>query len=182
MDLLLICAPDDPNPLDARGIRQAKKVCEYLDKSYHIEVVYYSPIQSAEDTAVLIAEPRQLSVYKSQAIRSFDGGIVPVLTTNLRPYPCPEFTHLLHRHPRGGESVFAVQHRLAEFCGVLGEYHNSQSIVLVSHNEIISLLIRHLIGLPLARAVDFRSNPGSISHLFIGDGFVRLLLFNYTCP
>ena len=174
LDLLLICP--------TKGENGHSRVTKELNERYHFEFVYTSPDASASLTAASIAKPRQLVVYKSQALRNFDGGLTGSLTDNIKYHPSPEFSHLLHRHPRGGESVLAVYHRLAEFCGMLMEYHPSHSVALVCHQDIISLLMRHLLGLPVGSQINFTPDPGSISHFHVAIDHARLICFNLISP
>jgi broad specificity phosphatase PhoE len=81
-----------------------------------------------------------------------------------------------------GESMEAVQKRV---CGCMRELcrtHAGQTVVLVSHADIIKSAVCSVLGLAADGGFRFDIDPASISVLVMGDWGAKLLRLNETVP
>lgn len=157
MDLLLICHTTDTC--------QAHHLTAFLDKGYHIDVVYASPDPISMQTASILAEQRRLPVFKAHALQQLDSALAENPQLN---------------QANGGESLLAAYHRVAEFICVVLDNHDTQNVALVIHPNLVQLLMRHLLGLHLAAPVQFVADAGSCTHLLLNSNSASLMLFNYV--
>ena len=75
----------------------------------------------------------------------------------------------------GGESMRAVQQRIAAAMLELNERHLHESIVLVSHGDVIRCALLFALGMPLDFYNRIEIGQGSISTIQIHAGGIRVL-------
>ena len=122
------------------GRKQAVCTAEYLaDKS--IDAVYSSDLSRAYDTACAIAGRHGLMVLKNPQLREINAG-----AWEGRRYDDLEETEESYRHwirdigtatCRDGESVVALQRRVADAVAEIVEKHPNEAICIVSHGTPI---------------------------------------------
>lgn len=108
-------------PLNEKGLELARVTAKGL-RDIHFDVIYTSPLQRAKQTALAIAEGRQVPVIDDDRIREicfgpFEGLICAKENYNI---PDPEFMNFflkphLYIPPQGGESVKQLCDRTADF-------------------------------------------------------------------
>lgn len=122
------------------GRKQATRTAEFLaDK--HIDAVYSSDLTRAYDTACAIAVKHGLTVQTSQQLREINAG-----AWEGRRYDDLEETEESYRHwmrdigtvtCRDGESVVALQSRIADAVAEIVAKHPNESICIVAHGTPI---------------------------------------------
>ena len=75
----------------------------------------------------------------------------------------------------GGESMRAVQQRVVAALLELNERHLHESVVLVTHGDVIRAALLYALGMPLDFYNRIEIGQGSISTISIGAGGVRVL-------
>ncbi|MFT3951152.1 MAG: histidine phosphatase family protein [Oscillospiraceae bacterium] len=157
----LVCGVTDI-PLNAHGIEQAQKAAEEFSRTGgRLDVIYTSPLQRAQQTAVIFAG-------QTGAKRLTD----PRLTE--QDYGCFEATD--HTDERfidgkrnlacrfgGGESIFRVVQRAYNFLDEILPLSREQNILVVSHGGVCRVMHTYFEDL---RAEDY-------PHFFFGNCEVR---------
>jgi probable phosphoglycerate mutase len=83
----------------------------------------------------------------------------------------------------GGEALREVQFRAVQALEQLGEQHDADSVVVVSHADVIKLVLAHFLGLHIDLFQRIAVSPASVSVLQLSErGFVRVLRVNDDGP
>jgi broad specificity phosphatase PhoE len=80
--------------------------------------------------------------------------------------------------PPNGESMAEAVARAASTLERLAQDHDGESIVAVSHCDIIRGLVAHYLGLPLDNLLRFDIDPASVSRLVLGAWGARIVNLN----
>lgn len=143
----------NPGKLSALGIEQAERLAERL-KDIQFDAIYSSDSSRAADTARIIARYQDAPINFTAALRErhmgiFQGG--PALEferaqmlSGLSP---AVFT------PTGGESLEELSHRAMSFVQGLRERHWQQTVLLVAHGRLNSMLLAAASGLKFEDAL-----------------------------
>jgi broad specificity phosphatase PhoE len=89
----------------------------------------------------------------------------------------------VHQNPSsvrfpGGESLPEVQRRSVEALGVIGAKHAARPVAVVTHADVIRLVLAHYAGVHLDLFQRMVVSPASISVVALGDGQPRILRMN----
>jgi probable phosphomutase (TIGR03848 family) len=168
--------------LNETGHKQAKAVAELL-KGAPIKAVYSSPLERTMETAKPIARFHGLKVKPRKGLIEVDFGDwenrkIKKLS-QLKLWNTVQHLPSQMKFP-GGETFFNSQYRVVKEIMGLSEKHDLRDVIIcVSHSDVIKLAISYFIGLPLDQFQHLQISPGSISALFLGKGYCRLLSMNY---
>ncbi len=145
----IIQAPDVS--LDEKGRAQAEQVAEKL-RSEEISIAYVSNFKRAADTADIILKfhPHTKVVF-TPALQEKDTGVF-VGRAHADQKKAREVSGLTFYEfrPEGGESLVDLQKRVIEFYEQVIREHQSETILVVTHNGAIKTLLLHLTGKTLA--------------------------------
>ena len=166
--------------LNEKGQAQARAVAERLAGA-PIKAIYSSPLERALETAQPLAKTRQLRVQKLEGLgevrygdwtgRSLKALARTKLWTTVQRYPAAmEFPD--------GETFRAVQARAVEAVETLARKHFKQMIAVVSHGDVIKLILAHYLGAPIDLFQRILINTGSISHLRLTSGAPVIVKMN----
>ncbi|MEO6725680.1 MAG: histidine phosphatase family protein [Blastocatellia bacterium] len=131
----------NPGKLSTLGIEQAEKLAERL-KDIQFNAIYSSDSTRAADTARIIARYHEAPINFTAALRErhmgiFQGG--PALefeqAQTLSGLSPADFT------PEGGESLEELSHRAMSFVQGLRDQYWQQTILLVAHGRLNSMLL-----------------------------------------
>jgi probable phosphoglycerate mutase len=167
-------------PLSAAGESQARALGARL--AYEpVAAVYASPRERTLQTAEAIAAPRGLAVETAEALDEVDmGAWTGKRIADLEG--TPEFVRWNEQRdvatPPGGESVAAVADRAEAFVSETAARHRGQTVVLVSHADVIRALVCRVLGLTFANFGRFEIGPASITRLLFGTWGGKLLSLN----
>lgn len=163
--------------LGADGRRQATRLAAHF-AGREIMAIRTSPLERCRETAAPIAERLSLQVDADAALNEID---------------CGDWTgrtfEALARDPRwhawnterqriaipGGESSAAVQARIMEF---LARLTGRAPALLVSHSDVIKVVIATLLGAPLDRHDRLQIDPASITTLDLWEGGGKVVRMN----
>lgn len=158
--------------LDDRGRAQAEAVGERL-VDHEVAAVYASPLERTQETAKAIASACGLRVRTRRGIGEVDYGEWtdrPLGTLRRRK----DWQVIQHTPSRftfpGGESIRAAQSRAVEQVEALVAEHRDDTIVAVSHADVIKAAVAHFLGMPLDTFQRIHVQPASITTVVLADG------------
>lgn len=169
--------------LNAVGHQQAQAAAERL-AHLPIRAIYSSPLTRCLETADYIAQSHQLPVLVNEAIGEvrygeWQGQELELLAKEPAWYAVQHFPSRF-RFP-AGESLLEAQQRAVQAVEMLAAQHPQQLIVLVSHADLIKLLLAHYLGVHIDLFQRIALDPGSVSGFaLLEKGMVQVLRVNDT--
>jgi len=168
--------------LNELGRRQAERLVERLD-GVRIDTIVSSPLERCRETAAPLAKARRRAVDVGRAWIEVGYGewtgrsISQLRRTKL--WRRVMFAPSNVRFP-GGESLLEVQGRAVDATLDIAARHARGTVVVVSHADVIRLLVAHLAGMHVDHLQRLSIDTASITAVSISDGFPRLLTVNDT--
>ena len=168
--------------LNELGRRQAERLVERLD-GVRIDTIVSSPLERCRETAAPLAKARGRAVDVGRAWIEVGYGewtgrsISQLRRTKL--WRRVMFAPSNVRFP-GGESLLEVQGRAVDATLDIAARHARGTVVVVSHADVIRLLVAHLAGMHADHLQRLSIDTASITAVSISDGFPRLLTVNET--
>jgi probable phosphomutase (TIGR03848 family) len=168
--------------LNELGHEEAATLAERLEE-IPVRAIYSSPLERCRETAAPLAKARSLPVRIRRALIEVDYG-----DWTGRPLSHLRRTRLWRqvmfapsgvRFP-GGEGLLEVQTRASEAIREIAAEHPRGTVVVVSHADVIRLIVAHLAGMHPDHLQRLVIDTGSISAVSLGDGIPRLLKVNDT--
>ncbi len=157
-------------PLTAQGEADAAAAAQTIAGAWRPSAIYTSPMRRCVVTGSAIARacavaPKVLDAlvdisygswqWKTPAeVRAIDAALLE------RWYAAPE----LVRFPTG-ESLQDVAVRAADALRFAMQYHAGQTVVMVTHDTVIRVLLLQLLEMPLRGFWRFSPSPGGVTHL-----------------
>ena len=169
-------------PLNDRGREQARAVAASFARPP--DAIYASPLSRAFDTAAAIGSATSLAPLADDGLIEMDVGEMEHLPgTELRER-YPDFLRAWlsgecadARMP-GGETLREVQDRAWAAVKRFGAAHPDGTVVAVTHNFVILMLVCGALGLPIAQFRRVRPALASKSVIEVRDGAGSLVQFN----
>jgi probable phosphoglycerate mutase len=168
--------------LNELGRRQAERLVERLD-GVRIDAIVSSPLERCRETAAPLAKARGRAVEVGRAWIEVGYGewtgrsISQLRRTKL--WRRVMFAPSNVRFP-GGESLLEVQGRAVDATLDIAARHARGTVVVVSHADVIRLLVAHVAGMHADHLQRLSIDTASITAVSISDGFPRLLTVNDT--
>ena len=168
--------------LNEEGRKQAQALSERLG-DLPIAAVYSSPLERTIETAQAITTPRNLIVRVVEGVGEvrygdWNGGDLKELSQH-ELWPGVQFYPSGTRFP-GGETLGEVQMRAIATLDGLRAQHPKEIIAVVSHADLIKLVISYYIGIHVDLFQRLIINPASLTALAFERMGPRLLAFNDT--
>jgi broad specificity phosphatase PhoE len=171
--------------LGADGRAQARRLAERL-KRQRIDAIYCSPRERARETAAAIAALQTaLDVRETEALDEIDFGAwsgqsfdALQADTSWRRW---NQARSLARTPNG-ESMLEVQARAVRAVQSAAQMHAGGTVALVSHADVIKMIVCHYLGLPIDAYDRFDIAPGSVSTISLRAYGALLLQLNEPAP
>lgn len=165
----------EPAKADTRAL--ARRLSE-ID----LAAVFCSPLERTRETAQLLAAPHGLAPLADHRLTEVDYGEWTGKTL-ADLYKLPEWKTVVHRPSRmrfpGGESPAEAQLRGTAAAQELADRHPDGTVMLVSHADIIRLLLGFYLGQPLDLWSRLTVSPTSVSVLdFAKNGAVTVTAIN----
>ncbi|MDP8956409.1 MAG: histidine phosphatase family protein [Actinomycetota bacterium] len=168
--------------LSAEGRHQAERLAERLEP-IRLTAIYSSPLERCVETAEAVARRRNLQVrrlpdldevgYGQWSGRSLAQLARTALWKRLQQAPSSV------RFP-GGETLSEVQGRTAAALEGIASRSPRGVIAVVSHADVIRLLLAHFAGIHIDLFQRLTVSPASVSALVLGDRIPRILRVNDT--
>lgn len=172
--------------LDETGQKQAQEAAARL-AHLPIAAVYSSPLARCQETAAYIAEALQLAVEELPRIGEvrygeWEGAEIEKLAKDKAWYAVQHYPSRF-RFP-GGEALREVQGRAVDALEELALRHDGRAmIVVVSHADLIKLVLAHYLGVHIDLFQRIVISPASVSVLALMDnGVVRVVRVNDDGP
>ena len=165
--------------LNATGQWQAAQAAAALADE-PIAAVYASDLQRAAATAQAIAQPHGLAVRLHTDLRERHFGDMQGLTWQTIYEQHPEVAHAWRARvpdfaPAGGETLLALQARVAGVVQQLASAHTGELIVLVAHGGILDMLYRVATGEALQTKREWDLSNAAINRLLWTPQGLQLL-------
>jgi broad specificity phosphatase PhoE len=166
--------------LSERGRAEIAAVAELLAEG-KIAALYSSPLQRTRESAEIVAARLGLPVALHDDLIELDFGEWTGATFDaIRADPrwrAWSTQRSLATIP-GGESMRQVQRRAVEALLEIGEAHPDESVVVVSHGDVIRAMLVFALGMPLDFYGRIEVAQGSLSTVRIDAGGCRVLAIN----
>lgn len=164
--------------LDAPGRAQAEAAARRLAR-LPVTAVYSSPLERTRETAAPVARAHGLRVRVEQGILEVDYG--DWTDRPLGQLRRRTLWRTIQQAPSrvtfpGGESIRAAQQRAVEATERLAVLHRGETIVLVSHADVIKAVLAHHLGMGLDLFQRLVISPASSSVLVLPDGAAPVVL------
>jgi probable phosphomutase (TIGR03848 family) len=171
--------------LNETGREQAKAAAARL-VDLPVKAIYSSPLERCQETAAAIAAPHQLSVRELPEVGEvrygqWEGEKIKKLAKD------PRWTAVQHYPSRfrfpDGESLAEVQARGAAALEQLAQRHPNELIIVVSHADLIKLVLAHYLGIHIDLFQRLIISPASVSVLTLHErGVMRVARLNDDGP
>jgi probable phosphoglycerate mutase len=169
--------------LNENGRSQAKDAAKRLAK-LPIKQIYSSPVTRCLETAEYIAKSHKLDIVELDDVGEvrygeWEGKKIKKLATK------PEWHAVQHYPSRfqfpNGEALREVQFRAIQALEKLSTQHQDDIIVVVSHADLIKLVLAHYLGTHIDLFQRIVISPASVSVLaLMNNGVVRVVRVNDT--
>ncbi len=167
--------------LNNNGHEQAQAMAERL-AHLGVTAVYSSPVTRCVETAHYIAQSHQLDIIQLEDVGEvrygkWEGKKIKKLAKK-KPWFTVQFFPSRMRFPEG-ESLTEVQFRAVQAFEALCQQHPDGVIVVVSHADLIKLVLAHYLGVHIDLFQRIVIAPASVSAIALHpDGRVRILRLN----
>jgi probable phosphoglycerate mutase len=168
--------------LNEAGRKQADNLAEQL-KGLLIAAVYSSSLERAVETADTIAKALDLkTVIKDDFLEINFGEWTNLTFQELDNNPQFKRFNSFRSFARilGGESMPEAQVRMIKGIEELCQVHPGESVVIVSHSDLIKATIAYYSGISLDMFQRIEISPASVSIVEIGEDYAAIKLVNYT--
>lgn len=167
--------------LSDQGQREARELAEQL-RDLPLEALYASPLERTQLTAAALAQGRDLAVQALPGVIEVDfGDWTGQSLEALRSDPLWVRVQTAPSRMRfpGGESPAEVQARALQAVETLLERHPAGRVAVVSHADVIKLLLTAYAGAPLDAFQRFDVAPASVSAIAFSAAGPLLRLVNH---
>ncbi|MDX1613425.1 MAG: MSMEG_4193 family putative phosphomutase [Candidatus Promineifilaceae bacterium] len=171
--------------LNDKGRQQVADLGQRLSK-LPLQAVYSSPLERCVETAAAVAEPHELVVEELDAVGEvrygkWEGKKIKKLAKKKKWHAVQHFPSRF-RFPRG-ESFVQVQQRAVAALEGLSQQHKKGVFAVVSHADVIKLVLAHYLGVHMDLFQRIAVSPASVSVLALSDGgHIRVLRVNDSGP
>lgn len=171
--------------LNELGHKQAAEAAARL-AHLPIKAIYCSPITRCLETAEHLTTPHQLPIIELNDLGEvgygkWEGKKIKKLAKKKSWYAVQHYPSRFH-FP-GGEALREAQFRIIQTLEHLSKVHEEETIVVVSHADLIKMVLAHYLGIHLDLFQRIVISPASISVLtLMKNGVVRVVRVNDTGP
>ena len=170
------------NPLNRQGRAQAVQLGLQLS-ARPIAAIYTSPQARTTETADALALRLGVTPVTLNELDELDFGAWAG-HTYAELHELPEW-HLFNKFRSitrmpGGELLLEVQSRVIACVDRLRRFHDSTTVALVSHGDVIRAALLFYLGAPLDSILRLEISPASVSTVIIDDHSTRILAINHT--
>ena len=168
--------------LSDQGREQVKELVERM-RPVHLDAIYASPLERCVETARSIASSKGLRVRTREGIGEvrygdWEGKRLRVLAkTKLWRSVMSRPSEV--RFPNG-ETIREVQFRAVNALEDLRHAHARDAVAVVTHADVIRVVVSHYVGAPLDLYGRITVAPASVTVLWIGSGQPRLMKLGDT--
>lgn len=171
-------------PISQKGQEEALKLWSYLcDKQ--ISAIYVSRYQRTSQTIEYVAKQSGIAPVIDERLNEIDNGCIEGLTDQVIEETYPDVWKAFHerltdfRFPEG-ETGEEARCRIADFLEEKQQIHPTESIVLVSHEGLMRLLMCHIMNLSVYQRWNFHVDFCGIIEIYYQPDYKawKLIQFN----
>lgn len=171
-----------PTPLTERGIAQAQSLSGLL-RNVPFDNVLCSELERARHTTQLILAEREVPLRVMPELNEMFFGdwemrhhrdLAREDAENYAVW-CNDWQNAT---PTNGEGFQAFSQRVERFIARLADYKDSQNLLVVSHQGVLSVLMARLLSMPAAAMWHFRIEQGCWSAIDFCEDFAVLKVLN----
>jgi probable phosphomutase (TIGR03848 family) len=172
--------------LNDEGRKQVKALADRLSQ-LPVKAIYSSPLERCMETAEAVAISCELPVNTLEAIGEvrygkWEGKKLKKLVKKRKRWSAVQHFPSRFRFP-DGESFLEVQQRAVEAVETLNGRYKDKMIVLVSHADVIKLMLAHYLGMHIDAFQRIVIAPASVSILALEEsGHLRVIRVNDDGP
>jgi len=167
--------------LNEEGRRQAQELVKRCD-GLPIDAIYCSPQPRTRQTAAPLAAARGLPIRVEPGFDEVDMGEWVGMTFGELEALGEPWRHWCGRrgsaHPPGGEAFVEVPRRAMAALHELRERHPEQTVLVVSHGDVIKAIVARCLGMSLDDLERFDIAPASATKIAMGGDWVQVQLLN----
>ncbi len=169
--------------LNSHGYAQAEALAARLAET-PLSAIYSSPLERTMETATtLAARHPTLSVQVLEAVGEVRYG--QWQGAKLRKLRRERLWPLIQIYPSraqfpGGEAIRHAQARAVESLEELAQRHPKERIAIVSHSDVLKLIIAHYLGMHIDMFQRLEISPASLSVILLGNDRPYVTLLNDT--
>jgi broad specificity phosphatase PhoE len=172
-------------PLNEIGRSEAGAAARRIEAGYHPAAIYCGPLQRTRSTAEAIADLLDQEIRLEQDLIDLNFGTFAGLSHTEAERKYPQIYRAWRTTPETvrfpeGESLADVRSRTGRVVAGLAQRHPDEQIVLVSHMDVIRVLLCNWLGLPLGHIGAFQIHTASLSVVDVGPGEFSILTLNDT--
>lgn len=160
-------------PLTHLGREQADKLANWLSTKYKFDKIVSSPLSRASETAQIIGNKLNLDISLDDRLMEYNKGVIDGLLKEEadKKYPIPEGGRKYYERIEKGESLIDLRARaeefLAELVGTVKKDNVDKKLLIVSHGNLISQLLKSFLKLPMDSKVHFSTGDTGVHSLKI---------------
>ncbi|MCR8633793.1 histidine phosphatase family protein [Paenibacillus radicis (ex Xue et al. 2023)] len=153
-DILKRCEGRADYSLTELGGEQVKQLSDWIYHNYKPDLIYSSTLKRAKETAEAISNKVQLPINLDEDLMELNNGVIAgMLIEEARiKYPFPVGGRKRHESIEGGETEIQFRARAENFISkllaFLDQAKGLNTICIVSHGGMISMLFRSFLNLP----------------------------------
>jgi len=166
--------------LSERGRAEIAAIAERLAGD-NVAALYASPLQRTRESAEIVAARLGLEIeFRDDLIELDFGEWTGATFESIRADPRWQAwrTHRSLARIPGGENMRQVQRRVVEALMDMGERHLHETVVAVSHGDVIRSALLFALGMPLDHYNRIEVGQGSVSTIHIDVAGIRVLAIN----
>ncbi len=172
-------------PLNSAGDQQADVTARFISENWQPTAVYSSPLSRALETAKKIAEACGLKMQKVPGLYDTNYGEWQGGTPAEVAAKWPELSARWQTAPHtvtlpSGEALAEVQVRALAAVKEIANRHHDETIVMVSHTDVIRLILMGLLSIDLERFRHLRQDNCAISLVEASSGDYVVETMNCT--
>jgi broad specificity phosphatase PhoE len=174
-------------PLSLQGQADAQKLCSFF-AGKALAAIYVSGYQRTRQTIAPVAGQLQLTPVIDERLNEIDNGRLDGLTDEQVQQAHPDIWTAYRsrtadfRFP-DGETGAEARQRIVEFLEDKRQQHDSESIILVSHEGLLRLLMCAILDLPVYKRWNFHYDFCGITEISYQSAYAawKLMRFNQVC-
>lgn len=168
--------------LTEHGREEAQALARRLE-GVPVSAIYSSPLERCRETAAPLAAASGIAVRVHRGL--IETGYGDWTGRSIRQLTRTRLWRTMQRSPSairfpGGETLRDVQARAIDAVETIVQTHPTGPVVVVTHADVVRLLLAHFAGMHLDLFERFVVDPASISVIAVHDGSPRVLRVNDT--
>ena len=171
-------------PLNKTGQKQAKALAKRI-KGLKVDLILASDLKRTMQTAKAANSTLKTEIKKEPRLREIFFGEIEGVESKIAKKRFAKELKKWMEDPDyalpGGESLGAFSNRLISLLNDIKKMDDVDSIMLVTHNGVIRVMIQLLLDLPQRGQWYFKFKPTSISEVRFVDGFPVIQYLNSAC-